>query len=897
MTGLDAALWHLTAALATAVPPSAAKSGSPDKGGGDGAFPGGAPGFAGHLACCLEEDRKTKDEASQTGAALAHPWAPAARKALLTTKTAIFQKSTASETVQACSRLGPDCFPSVCAPDLTGVTPHISSSGTSGAEASCGPAGHDSAACRETKGGPQFERSGQAAGRMAADGLSSGPQDKPYEMICRPQAVRQGAAGALTSLVLLPEDFTGPGPVRGWDRRLAPDNLAGSKGGAPGAEQMAVAVPFGAVRKGSPRAGVSADDVRNDARRAPQVQETNVLQGQRNRAISSAASAINRHSAEGGGLGIAVIKQETHHVLAPSLVARHATQSPSLSNPVSGRPSASCRGGTASRALAPLPAMLLGSGSASGKQNALRSEETPCERGFPLVSELAKLWDNKGGAPAAQESGQLWDFAHASPPGKTDEGSTRRVLDAAGLASANERTDPARISIVSALERCKALRRETVIPGEAQQPGIEQRIASHVMPAAPLCGLPPRLPSGGPGRHEILVPHPTISAESVNRRPPGASGRDARAPAASELSAARDSPTASDFPRPSLESLALPSSLRQNIPASLPMQARSRRAYPTPSLGAPLLAAEARLNLADSAVARRSVPLVIVANRFGFPDSIEPNGAQQPLTGMASASRALRPSAFPRPDMAPRIPAEEEFDPLFVPKSGTEAANVSSDSLSQPSAAASGRSEILRPARATRPSLADQQLNSTGTPSPAKQIADFVVHSASEQISGTSRGDVSTRPASGALGAVAADSSPAPLRILQLQLDPPNLGRITVRLRLKEGKLDLRLDAERAEALRLIGQEKDLLARTLKSDGYIVDELVIRAAEPQASQLKTGVNSPSNSQEHSPAQAEGGQSGHNSHADRDDLHRPRYFAEDDAPESFCSHFSGGDHFL
>lgn len=897
MTGLDAALRHLMAALAAAVLPAAAKSGGPDKEEGGGAFRGGAPGFAGHLARYLEEDRKAKDAASHAEAALAHPRAPAARKAMLETKTAHLEESMAAETVQACNQSGPDCFPAVCAPDLTGVMPHILSSGIYGAEASGGLVGHNTAACRGTKGSPQFKSSGQEAGQRAASRFPSALWDKPLEMICSPRAVRPGTGWALTSLTQLPEVSASLGPIRRWCRRLAPDDFAGSKGGAFGTEHQAAAVPAGTVRMGSPQAGVvPADDVRNAARHAPQVQEANVSQGERNRVINSAASVMIEHPAEWGGL--AVIKQETHHVLAHLLLPRHAPQSPGLSNPISGFPAAACQGGTASRALAPLPAWLLNIGSATGELSALRGDDTPWVREVPLVSELASLSSDKGGEPAARKPGQLWAFTHASPRGKTNEGSAPRVLDSAGSAPGNERTDPARFSSVSAFDLCKALRREAVIAEETQEPGLEEGVASHALPAAPLRGLPPCLPSRRPGCDVIQAPRPRLSAESVNLQPPGGIGWEVSAPAASEPGAARDSQASSVFPRLSLERLAPLSSLRQDILASLPVQALAHTAnHSTPSLCVPLPPPGASLNLARSAIARLSFPLVIVANRFEFPDSIEPYGAQQPFNGIAPASRALLSSDFLRPDMAPRVPAEEGVDPACVQPSGTKAAKVSNVCVSQSSAAASGCQKIFMPARATRAALANQQLNAEGPPSPAVQVANFVAHSASEQISGMHSGNVSIRPASRAMQTFAAVSALAPMRILQLQLEPNNLGRITVRLRLRDGRLDVRLDTERSEAMRLISQEKDLLARTLMSAGYVVNELEIRAAEPQASQLKTGANSPSNSQEHSPAQAEGGQSGHNSRAGRDDFYRPFNFAGDDAQESFCSYFSGSDHLL
>jgi chemotaxis protein MotD len=79
-------------------------------------------------------------------------------------------------------------------------------------------------------------------------------------------------------------------------------------------------------------------------------------------------------------------------------------------------------------------------------------------------------------------------------------------------------------------------------------------------------------------------------------------------------------------------------------------------------------------------------------------------------------------------------------------------------------------------------------------------------------------------PASAA-AAVGADLPPAdkPLRMLTLQLDPPDLGAVTVKMRLAGDTMEVRLMADRPETAEMLRKERGDLTDLMQSAGYSFD--------------------------------------------------------------------------
>lgn len=89
--------------------------------------------------------------------------------------------------------------------------------------------------------------------------------------------------------------------------------------------------------------------------------------------------------------------------------------------------------------------------------------------------------------------------------------------------------------------------------------------------------------------------------------------------------------------------------------------------------------------------------------------------------------------------------------------------------------------------------------------------------------------DLSTTSASAGAGTVDIASSDAqpiadkPVKILTIQLDPPNLGTVTVRMRLAGDAVEIRVSADRYETTQMLRQERDALTDRMQAAGYSFD--------------------------------------------------------------------------
>jgi chemotaxis protein MotD len=78
------------------------------------------------------------------------------------------------------------------------------------------------------------------------------------------------------------------------------------------------------------------------------------------------------------------------------------------------------------------------------------------------------------------------------------------------------------------------------------------------------------------------------------------------------------------------------------------------------------------------------------------------------------------------------------------------------------------------------------------------------------------------------VAAVPDDASAAPVKALFIQLDPPELGALTIRMSLKDETLHLQIEASRHETARLIERDRDALSGMLRSAGYNFDGLTVQ---------------------------------------------------------------------
>jgi chemotaxis protein MotD len=163
-------------------------------------------------------------------------------------------------------------------------------------------------------------------------------------------------------------------------------------------------------------------------------------------------------------------------------------------------------------------------------------------------------------------------------------------------------------------------------------------------------------------------------------------------------------------------------------------------------------------------------------------------------------------------------------------------------------------------------------------PSPVQQIADRLV--ADIASSGEAR------PADGTT-ALPAAATAQPLKVLTVQLNPAELGVVTVRIALKSDGLELQIEADRRETARLVDADRETLSRVLRSAGYNVETVTVRAVDPANGPAAVGsqhaAHDGSPQQSHAGgSQSDARPSGGRGHAAEDGkLHRPNRDGKDE----------------
>ena len=97
-----------------------------------------------------------------------------------------------------------------------------------------------------------------------------------------------------------------------------------------------------------------------------------------------------------------------------------------------------------------------------------------------------------------------------------------------------------------------------------------------------------------------------------------------------------------------------------------------------------------------------------------------------------------------------------------------------------------------------------------------------------------------------------------PVRILTLQLDPPDLGAVTVKMRLTGDAVEIRLTADSAETTQLLQRERTALSDIMQSAGYKFDIASIDQSRSTDTNAGAGQQQPQSDQRQSSPQPNGG---------------------------------------
>ncbi len=236
--------------------------------------------------------------------------------------------------------------------------------------------------------------------------------------------------------------------------------------------------------------------------------------------------------------------------------------------------------------------------------------------------------------------------------------------------------------------------------------------------------------------------------------------------------------------------------------------------------------------------------------------SMDMSTPQGPNGAAALAQRHEVSAAIDRPK-ASVLRQETHFAPLStVGPQASVSVGDGSKSATAPEAyggeAAAGPDLVA----AALPSFEDS--SSIATP-PAQQIAGRIAAEATSAPEFAERADMAPPMQQG--------MKPA-LKILQIQLQPADLGTVTVRMELKDTELTLHVEADRKETADLIRNDRDTLTNLLRSAGYNVDTGSVRIMDDRTLSSQQPGQQGAQTNLQSSAQSQSGASDRQGHAQR-----------------------------
>ena len=240
-------------------------------------------------------------------------------------------------------------------------------------------------------------------------------------------------------------------------------------------------------------------------------------------------------------------------------------------------------------------------------------------------------------------------------------------------------------------------------------------------------------------------------------------------------------------------------------------------------------------------------------------------------TVLASADMAPHASPDKAPDLRPVEKArssstkatvlqqEAHFAPVVRetqdPRSGAFSGDGSTQGgeTAKPNAVAATSVDVAPPTN---------QAAFTAAVSPAAQIADHIASATSGAVLPDRLSTTQDVPI-----------GKSPFKVLSIQLQPADLGTVTVRMELKDGELTLHVEADRADTADLIRSDQDTLSNLLRVSGYSVDAGSIKVMEgdrslvtPAAGQQGAQTNLQSSSQGQSGSSERQGQAHRGGHS-------------------------------
>jgi chemotaxis protein MotD len=184
--------------------------------------------------------------------------------------------------------------------------------------------------------------------------------------------------------------------------------------------------------------------------------------------------------------------------------------------------------------------------------------------------------------------------------------------------------------------------------------------------------------------------------------------------------------------------------------------------------------------------------------------------------------------------------------------------------------------------------IANDPPRTLGTPLPTHQVAGQIVAAALavQREEAQPIGTLAAKPLASSV-----------VKILHLELQPADLGTITIRMSLKQDALDIRVEASRYDTACMLQRDQDSLAKILTSAGYRIDGMTVVTAATDGAAVSDGRSQaflPSSTPQHGGAsQQDSRSSGGRSNAEPSPRSSPGK-QNDDNDKSRTARGAGGD---
>ena len=204
----------------------------------------------------------------------------------------------------------------------------------------------------------------------------------------------------------------------------------------------------------------------------------------------------------------------------------------------------------------------------------------------------------------------------------------------------------------------------------------------------------------------------------------------------------------------------------------------------------------------------------------------------------STVARSTADASGPRPQPAAvtlqAMPEDSDAEPKAMPgaTSGFEAvtANV------ERAAKSAGRDTLPETTKVT---VVQQETHLPPVPqfSPTQQVANAVV----SELKGS---PASAASAAADLVGAQSNAPDQPVKILTVNLEPPDLGNVTVRLRLVGTEVSVQLAAQRKDTSTMLDQQRDQIRDLMQSAGYVADVAPVQHGSLDGFQAGSGQSQP-----------------------------------------------------